>query len=102
LTEQIDGIVLSCKGGCEVFAAKIVDELERSLMVTLYLTRGDDPAEGVIDLAEISGKVTVKLLSRDANVLVVEINAQIDVIFIIIKVRAKGVVLGVNNNRKAP
>jgi hypothetical protein len=102
LTEQIDGVVLSCKGGCEVFAAKIVDELERSLMVTLYLTRGNDPAEGVIDLAEISRKGAVKLLSRNANILVVEINAQIDVIFIIIKVRAKGVVLGVNNNRKAP
>ena len=84
LAQDVDRVVLAREGGREVFAAKVVDELQRGFVVVFHLTGGDDPAEGVVFLAQKAGEVAVEFLSGDDDVLIVEINAQVDVVFVII------------------
>ena len=93
LAQGVDGVVVAGEGGREVLAAEVVDELQFGLAVALDGAVGDDPAEGVVALAEESGQLAVELLAGDGDVLVVEVDAQVYLILIIIKVRAKGVAL---------
>ena len=89
LLEDIGGVVLQGEGGGEVFGAVIVDEGEGGRLVVLDLCRGDDPAEGVVFLAEIAWQRAVEFLSRHFYILVVEVDLEEDLIFIIIYVRAE-------------
>ena len=90
LFQDIGGIVLHGEGGGEVLRAVIIDQVEAGRIVVLYLGRGDDPAEGVVLLAEIARQHAIQLLSWHLDILIVEIDVQIDIILIIEKVRAKG------------
>ena len=88
MAKDIDGVVLLGKGGCQVLRAVIVDE-GYSGGLSRYLCRGDDPAEGVVVLAKIARQLSVELLSGHVDVLIVEIDAQVDFVFLIFKVRTK-------------
>ena len=92
LLQDVSGVILSFQGSGQVLAAEVVDELHEGLLFAFDLARRDDPAERSSLLAQIAWQFSVKLLARDSDVLVVEVNAHIDLIFFIIKVRAKGVV----------
>ena len=88
LLKNIGGVVLLGEGGGEVFGAVVVDEGEGSRL-PLDFSSSDDPAEGVVLLAEIAWERAVEFLSRHLYILVVEVDLQINLIFIIIKVRAE-------------
>ena len=84
LAKHVNRVVLARECGRQVFAAKVVDELQGGLMVILDFARRNHPAERVVLLAQIAGQRSVELLPRNGDVLLVEIDAQIDIIFIII------------------
>ena len=82
LLQGVGGVVLLGESGNEVFRAVVVDEGEGSGL-TLYPGRGDDPTEGVVVLTQITWQLPVEFLSRHFDIFVVEIDFQINVIFII-------------------
>ena len=83
LLQDIERIILHCQRGCKILAAKVVDHRQMGCVV-FDRGRGDDPAEGVVFLAEITWNLSIELLSRDGNRLIVEVDLEIDLILIII------------------
>ena len=83
LLEDVGGVVMQGEGGGEVFGAVVVDEGEGSRL-PLDFSSSDDPAEGVVLLAEIAWERAVEFLSRHLYILVVEVDLQKYLIFIII------------------
>jgi len=88
--QLVDGVVLLGELGFEVLAAVVVDERHYGCVVVLQLGRGDDPAEGVALLAQISRQFAVEFLSGYCDVLLVEIDLQKYLVLFIKKVRVKG------------
>lgn len=98
LFEGEDGVVLLGEGGCQVFGAIVVDQLQAGPLAA-DLCRGDDPAEAVVLLAQIARELTVKLLSGHLDILLVEIDAQIHFILLIGEVGFEGALcLGTRGN----
>lgn len=89
LLQYVQAVVLACQCGTEVFRAEVVDELHLGLVVAFQLAGGNDPTERVVLLAQIARQRTIKFLSRHLYVLFVEVDAQVDAIFFIYKVREK-------------
>ena len=89
LLQHVQAVVLACQRGTEVFRAEVVDELHLGLVVAFQLAGGNDPSERVVLLAKIARQRTVQFLSGHLDVLFIEVDAQVHIIFIIYKVRAK-------------
>ena len=83
LLKNIGGVVLLGEGGSEVFGAVVVDEGE-GCRLAFDFGSGDDPAEGVVFLTQVARQRTIEFLSWYLYILVVEVDLQIDLIFIII------------------
>jgi hypothetical protein len=58
--------------------------LQFGLLLVLYFTRSDDPAERVVFLAQIPWQLTIERLPWHLNILIVEIDAEVDTKLIII------------------
>ena len=89
LTQDVGRIVNAGQRSLQVFRTEVVDELQLRLLVALQLARRDDPAERVQLLAQKARQIAVELLSRDDDILIVQIDAHIYLILTIIYVRAK-------------
>lgn len=81
--QDVGGVVDADEVGTEVFAAVVVDELDDCQLVVFDLARGDGPAEGVVELAQIAGQLAVECLTGHLDVLVVEIDLQVDIKFFV-------------------
>ena len=84
LFENVNGVILTGVGSGEVLRTVIVDQVERSRFAVFYLGRGDYPAIGLVLLTEIAGQRAIELLTWHFDVFVVEVDAQVDIILIII------------------
>ena len=84
LAQLVGGVVETKQGGGQVLRAEVVDHLELGLACRFHLGRCNDPAERVALLAQIARQLAVEVLSGYADVLVVKIDAQVDLILIII------------------
>ena len=89
LTEHVGVIIFSGERRRQVLTAEIVDELQLCLVVTFDLCLHDDPAERVVHLPKVSGQFAIEFLSWHLNILIIKINAQVDIILTINKVRVK-------------
>ena len=83
LFQQVGGVTLQGEGSGEIFAAKIVDHRHDNLSASFFLDRCDRPAERIVFLSEIARKFTIDLLSGDDDILVLKIDSQINVVFLI-------------------
>lgn len=91
LLQHIDGVALGLERGCQVFAAVVVDHLQRGrLAFVINLCGGDQPAEGVVLLGEIARQLAIEFLAWDGDILTIEVDSEVDAVFFIKKVRAKG------------
>jgi hypothetical protein len=72
------------QGSLEVLAAIVVDERYFSLVDFLDFAGGNDPTERVVEFAQESGQFAVEGLPGHLDVLIVEIDAQVNIVLIII------------------
>lgn len=90
LLQHIDRVALCLQRGCQVFATIVVDQLKGGRLTAIVdFCRGDQPAEGVVLFPQVTGQFAVEILSGDGDVLSIEIDSEIYLIFFINKVRAK-------------
>ena len=99
--QDVGGVVDADDVGLEVFAAVVVDELDDRQLVILDFARGDGPAKGVVELAQIAGQLAVERLTGHLDVLFVEIYLQVDIVFLVKKISMKILVFLLGGSRYA-
>ena len=83
LLQNEDAVALFDERSAEIFASKVVDEADVCLVWADYLAVGDDPDEVVVDLTQVSWQFSEKVVGRDNDVFLVEIDVQVDAIFFV-------------------